>query len=613
MSESFNRTIRHIIRGRLVTAAPLAIHAGLRLKEAIALGLTNIRRSLGKGDDAPEDLDNLIVRDWAGKPYIPGASLKGVLNHYVARSINAARGTSAAQELWDLHEKMFGVPSQEEDEGAGGSVVFEDAFLDEGQGEPPDLSAAHDAWLDELRRGTVSTDSRAYALAQSVRQDAFTHNSWRASHGYRGLLTSTSHLPWWSGEDLSYIENHVAINRRTGTADENKLFNTEVVPLGIPFCVVLIVDDDDPDLVRFVLRTLAAFNLDPVHAPPQLGSETANGWGMMNWDSHRTTVSALFFGGEHDSWDHKHVLERQLETTRDPPASSVCRIQFDLRLDFSGPFIVNDTSRTGATEDVPDHYPRKAECITDCGNEQEDCGIPLLPSSSFKGVFRSQLERILRTIDASYQVSPLGQFGSVPSSENPILRRFFGTTGNISAIWCNDFVGEKLLPVLKQEMVAIDRWTGGVAGSAKFDVCYFRCPQLRGFLAIEFPSIEAQPGTARFVLGLLTLGMRDLIEGDMSFGFGESKGFGEGRAAPIAITVAGLASQPDVQKLLKTHDLPDNDQGVNQLLRQDAWRTPLSANGDSPETDFPELRQRADEFLNSVLHDLRSAQVPNEE
>lgn len=71
-----------------------------------------------------------------------------------------------------------------------------------------------------------------------------------------------------------------------------------------------------------------------------------------------------------------------------------------------------------------------------------------------------------------------------------------------------------------QEFVAIDRFTGGAKDQAKFNALALYRPVLEGCLRVHTPALS-QNGWA-----LLALTLRDLKEGDITFGFGAAKGYG---------------------------------------------------------------------------------------
>lgn len=96
----------------------------------------------------------------------------------------------------------------------------------------------------------------------------------------------------------------------------------------------------------------------------------------------------------------------------------------------------------------------------------------------------------------------------------------------------------KLATLTRHEMIAIDRFTGGGKDGAKFNVDYVECPTLTGALDIEIQrlknsKLKNDTHALKPALGLIGLLLRDLAEGDISFGFGVNKGYGQCRAQVV--------------------------------------------------------------------------------
>ncbi len=535
---------RFVITAGFLTESPLAIHSGFSSEDLAALG----QSTFPGGASPPEKCDQLVMRDGHGLPYIPGSSLKGVLREFTGRG-----GFDAA-----TVDPLLGTattPGADNDErgGSGGTAVFEDAFLDVGGA---CLTPEHATWLADLRRGGES-------LVRVLDEKCFAENSWRDSRQALALLTNADHLPNWDATRLTYVEQMTAVNRRTGTVDEHKLFNCEVVPAGLPFVVSLIVDDfNGTGLagVQILLRALAGFNLDPVYRPPQLGSGTHYGWGRM---------VCLFSTVRVQSWTPQGMVPvgsgeldvaKELQAgLKEPPLARWTRVQFNLKLSFQGPFLVNDNSQVavqhGVTdpgqplENKPDHVPRIARLVTSGGKSGQIRALPLLPSTGCKGPLRSRLELILRTLHGDrIQVSPHGQLDPVTRDSQSFVQRLFGLDSQQSGLWCSEFVGDQELPFLLREMVAIDRFTGSVAGSAKFNAVCFDRPVLTGAVVFELPAEEHD---AQRILGGMALLLRELCEGDVSFGWGDMKFFGQCTARIEGLAIHAACHQPSLLQRLR--------------------------------------------------------------
>jgi hypothetical protein len=111
------------------------------------------------------------------------------------------------------------------------------------------------------------------------------------------------------------------------------------------------------------------------------------------------------------------------------------------------------------------------------------------------------------------------------------VTRLFGAEGWGSVIEVGNFVeasrdgspcpGEAYV----QEFLALDRFTGGGAEERKFDAEGGWQPILKGTITVHLDRLKAM-GEVQPALGLLALTLRDLAEGDLSFGWGTGKGYG---------------------------------------------------------------------------------------
>jgi hypothetical protein len=127
-------------------------------------------------------------------------------------------------------------------------------------------------------------------------------------------------------------------------------------------------------------------------------------------------------------------------------------------------------------------------------------------------------------------------------------------------------------------MVAIDRFTGGAAESMKYSALVFQAPSMQGWLAVDLPDDNK---TARAMLGALTLTLRDLLQGHLTFGYGETKGFGQCTAQIMSLKHSGI----DLAALTGHHELPGPDnltqwlsKVVTLVTRQESDESVIQAN-----------------------------------
>jgi len=74
---------------------------------------------LGSGGDENSDID--LLRDWEGRPFIPGSALAGVLRHYLGEILHS-------KDI-DIVEEMFGRKPQKEQDSTQSLIYFYDAEI----------------------------------------------------------------------------------------------------------------------------------------------------------------------------------------------------------------------------------------------------------------------------------------------------------------------------------------------------------------------------------------------------------------------------------------------------------------------------------------------------
>jgi CRISPR/Cas system CSM-associated protein Csm3 (group 7 of RAMP superfamily) len=192
---------------------------------------------------------------------------------------------------------------------------------------------------------------------------------------------------------------------------------------------------------------------------------------------------------------------------------------------------------------------------------------PVLPGSSLRGVLRAQVERIARTLAARAAAGAgdgaLAAFAAAPGACDPfatrggdpgpalascagldtaaepdasaaenagredapvhppddcVACRLFGNTRHGSRLWIADAPLDGDPVYLLRDFLAIDRFTGGAFGGAKFDALPLYDPAFRVSLLLWQPS--------RADLAALAFALRDLHDGLATLGAHGSRGFG---------------------------------------------------------------------------------------
>lgn len=365
---------------------------------------------------------------------------------------------------------------------------------------------------------------------------------------------------YWLPQRLTGVVAAVSINRKTRTASKNRLFYQEFVPPGISFDLIVTGDFTSQE-VEDILFVLFGFN--HTTQPITLGQSTGDGWGKLSYElisikclepkdvaawitSNSSSVGydALF----PIKPDELQTLKRQALKRLDS-VSSQTSITLKLKLIFDSHFLVNDPSQSGrVSEGKSAHSP-----LLTTANEL------LLPARSFRGAMRSQAEKIIRTLGNEKIACYLDNCGEKPSCDEIygvnelqklcLICQLFGSSGWRSPIELSDFKSEPISTdeLSIQEFVAIDRFTGAGMEGMKFNVKSAYSPTLIGSISLNLTALE-QLKSNGWPFGLLALLLRDLIEGDIHFGFGASKGYGSVRVKIEDVNLPGWSACPSFLK-----------------------------------------------------------------
>ena len=215
-----------------------------------------------------------------------------------------------------------------------------------------------------------------------------------------------------------------------------------------------------------------------------------------------------------------------------------------------------------------------------------------LPGSSLKGVFRSHIEKVIRTLKDGIVCNPFVR--TDPDSENDQLVclnyadvscgnkfelrkdeelsskevytdscpacRLFGSTSFIGRVAISDaYLAEGSQQKTEQrDGVGIDRFTGGAAGTAKFDLEVVSS-------GVDFETDIYLRNFEVWQLGILMLIVADLEDGLIRIGSGRSRGLGN---------VKATLSEVSVNYLGIVNGRPDNEVwGLGKLLGDGSYGT----------------------------------------
>jgi CRISPR/Cas system CSM-associated protein Csm3 (group 7 of RAMP superfamily) len=321
------------------------------------------------------------------------------------------------------------------------------------------------------------------------------------------------------------------ISRRRGAAEANTLHIEEVLPAGSQFEVFLRWDDAPAGAVREFAEQLTAWR-------PFIGRGVSRGRG-------RCAVQAVRHGTLH--LDQPPDLLRWLtasgpdlaravaaETVEAVPADGHTDLLLRVGMSITGPW------RTGSGE----------EPVAKVIPMFRVAGLPVLPGTGLKGLFRSRAEYILRSVGAT-PAPCLDQrcgtcwtcevFGSGGGQDDTSV-----SVGVRSAIrFADAAIGD---PVeVRRTHIAIDRFTGGVRPTALYTMEALEA----GTFTVEVESLaRLAPSTVSQIRAVLRLVLEDLQDGITGIGGGVARGYGSVSVNLADAESAGLPSLAEARREL---------------------------------------------------------------
>ncbi|MDU9049447.1 MAG: TIGR03986 family CRISPR-associated RAMP protein [Candidatus Electrothrix sp. Rat3] len=474
-------------RWSLGTRKRWQITAELMTRSSLHIGSSeSIHHPENNNDGEPVDI-NSVIRGRNNLPILPGSSLKGKLRQWLAeREVDPALLESVFGKEHDGQEK-----DEKKKQGSGGRAEFHDA------------------------------------------------------HICTPLKGEQPHYPYWREDYQTWIMASTAIDRHTGSALHQHLRSTEVVPPGVVFKVVISgVMDDNKENPEVDILLAALQGCRDSKTGIFLGAGEADGMGRMQLCQ---KVEARFMDSSSicawlnsiedgssgamamdDATCFRLLAEKEIQDRaasvleKNPDSSDQEDLRLEVTLPFDGPFLVSHpVNKEKIDPKQPDLIPLR-----------DNDGKPLLPASSLRGALRSQAERIVRTLGGRCcsPADPCQPLGDIKELETlcPVCQ-VFGAAGWKTGIRIHDF---RCIQVNKeknrQDFVAIDRFHGGGKDGAKFAVEHSECPCFQGQITISSRVKEAGRG-------LLALVLRDLREGDITFGSGANKGYGNLRTEAVRV------------------------------------------------------------------------------
>lgn len=286
---------------------------------------------------------------------------------------------------------------------------------------------------------------------------------------------------YWDSSRHTCVASHVTIDRRTGAAAPEKLFFEEYVPEGTKFDLEFELRNGDRQLAAKFLWLLKQFEAED-GGPARLGAGSGDDAGRVKLSGISVeSISPKELGGwlRQDSFNKpKFRLWTPEETNRltaeavVPEAGGARKATWRVAMEFQGAFVSQDPSRARKRGDEESEEGN----LTPLRLPEAGGPIPHLPFSSLRGGLRSCAEKIRRTMlgaEADREVSsPSARKGELetPTIQSvkdlpalDVVSVLFGAAGWRSPVRFSQQKVARAGDLLTQELIAIDRFTGGGA------------------------------------------------------------------------------------------------------------------------------------------------------
>ena len=323
------------------------------------------------------------------------------------------------------------------------------------------------------------------------------------------------------------LRGKTEISEGTRTADEGQLRHDRVVAPGVRFSVDWVLSRAKESDVSALLALLS--RIDGASSDSAIGSSTSQGDGRIKWDTQAVLrfgareVRAWLAAGPAEAWSDYATVTKVARSELVFDAGPVIVIPLEIYVE--GHFLVSALGSYINDENIAAPIRRPYRTTA------EDTKTALLPGASLDGALRAQARRIFRTISGD----------GLPWARDdadlpPAFQSLFGSADRGSLLEPETLLATGLTPV-RQEFVAIDRFSGGQSESKKFALEAFEKPELKGKLRLHLMrrssaalSGKSLPSSCRVLLpsavGLLSLCLKDLATGDIPLGHGTRKGYG---------------------------------------------------------------------------------------
>ncbi len=348
------------------------------------------------------------------------------------------------------------------------------------------------------------------------------------------------------------LRPHVKINRKTGTADSEKMlgsgkssgqkFNMEYVGAGsvFTFNVYLYLCNAEEESKEYE-KLISLFISSMKNKDVCIGAKTSSGAGRLLLKEALTKRYKLKdINGRYEWSIEKPDKKDGMETMTLPDISTNSAYKIIVSGKTEGTIQIKGIAVTEFGKNAPD-----SENIRNAKKEY------IIPGTSVKGVVRSRIESIAQYLGKTALIDDI--FGKVSDKGDP------GKTGNIMFhdVVIGDIESNDRMPIKRG--IHIDKFTGGV-----FQKGLFSEKNAAGDITIQVDISEKNNPDA--TLGLLVLALRDLAIGTLSLGNGYSNGKGIIKVSDIEI-LGERCKNPIKISFGDTGKIADEDGVISKALK----------------------------------------------
>lgn len=322
------------------------------------------------------------------------------------------------------------------------------------------------------------------------------------------------------------LQTRNSIEPVIGTAKQHHIYTEEYVPTGSTFSLELQLESVESSIDQAALETIMG-SLERINQIP-IGKSTSIGQGHMEWNpavaiaiSKNDILNWLKQTGKKSPgalW--KNLLKKRTISYKKNNSIFQTNEKHLVPLDWKslryqlinvGPLLINDPLDPEVkANDTNNERSQNAPNLVSMkrGNEY------LLPGSTMKGWFRAHCRRVLLTITQGTREDHvdelIGQmFGSATTDGNASLIRFDDATSPVTGAH-------------EQTFTAVDRFTGGVKGSALYQIKAVSSGHI--FAA----AIHINEKKIKDWMKLIMVhAWSDALRGDIRIGWGKSRGYGQ--------------------------------------------------------------------------------------